>query len=266
VIGVVACEALYSAVERLAPDARVRYVPPDLHEFPVNVPDEKRVSAAVQERIDGVDDPDLDRIVVVYADDGESLAGVRSEHAPLVVARSTDCISAFLGDADGATGERKAFGTYYLSRGWIDCAVDSYKLYCAYTGEDGALLDDFERAAAAHPGVRVTWNEGEMYERAVEAQDRVSGDQVGRFVHRIVEYYEHVRLVDTGDLHPFHREYAERFRAFVERLSREYGDAHAVDLAEIEGDEAFLRTLLSSDSDEGGSEHVETYPPGSPVE
>lgn len=265
-LGVVACEALYNAVERLAPDATVRYVPPDRHEFPVNVPDETAVSTVLQRRIDAIDDAALDRIVVVYADDGESLVGIRSEHAPLAVARSTDCISTFLPDAGpGAAGERKAAGTYYLSRGWIDRAVDGFKLYSAYTGTEDDLVADFERAEATHADVRVTWNDGELYERALDAQDRVVGEQVGRFVHRIVQYYDHVAVLDTGDLYEVHREYAERFRAFLERLSREHGDGHRVELTTIDADDAFLRGLLSSEPDAVESNRVESYPPGSPV-
>jgi len=293
-IGVVACEALYNAVGRLAPDATVRYVPPDRHEFPVNVPDETAVASALQRRIDAVDDPALDRIVVAYADDGESLVGLRSAHAPLVVARSTDCISTFLpaepsnagsdaasngtsnaasngtpktaSDAAGvAAGERKAPGTYYLSRGWIDCAVDACKLHAAYTGTERELLEPLERAAAAHPDMRVTWNEGPLYERALEAREGVGPDQIGRFVHRIVRYYDTVALLDTGDLYEAHREYAERFRAFVERLSREHGDGHRVELATVDADHALLRTLLRPDPDAVASDRVESYPPGSPV-
>ena len=265
-IGVVACEALYNEIERLAPDATVRYVPPDRNECPVNVPDETAVSSALQRRVDAIDDASLDRVVVAYADDGESLTGLRSKHAPLVVARSTDCISTFLPASEsGAGGERKEFGTYYLSRGWIDCAVDSYKLYCAYAGDERDLLDAFDRAASTHADLRVTWNEGEMYERALDARERVTGDQVGRFFHRIVQYYDDVTLLDTGDLYRVHHEYAEQFRAFLERLSRDHGDGHQVDLAVTDADDEVLRALLSSDPDEVASGRGEIYPPGSPV-
>jgi hypothetical protein len=266
VFGVVACEALYNVIERYAPEATVRYVPPDRHEFPVNVPDEAAVSRVLQRRIEAVDDPSLDRIVVAYADDGESLIGLHSQHAPLVVVRSTDCLSTFLpASGSGVGGERKEFGTYYLSRGWIDCAVDSYKLYRGYTGNERGLLDTFERAESSHDDLRFTWNDGELYERALDAQERVSGDQVGRFVHRIVQYYDTVTLLDTGDLYPLHHEYAERFRAFLERLSRTHGDGHEVELTVTDADEAVLRALLSSDPDAVESGRCERYPAGSPV-
>ncbi|WP_327053952.1 DUF1638 domain-containing protein [Halomicrococcus gelatinilyticus] len=265
-IGVVACEALYNVIERHAPEATVRYVPPDRHEFPVNVPDETAVSRVLQRRIEAVDDPSLDRIVVAYADDGENLTGLRSGHAPLVVARSADCLSTFLPESGSGVGsERKEFGTYYLSRGWIDCAVDSYKLHCAYVGGERDLVDRFGRAESSHDDLRFTWNEGKLYERALDAQERVTGDQVGRFVHRIVQYYDTVTLLDTGDLYPLHHEYAERFRAFLERLSRDHGDGHEVELTVTDADDAALGALLSSDPDEVESGRGERYPPGTPV-
>lgn len=265
-IAVVACEALYNEIERLAPDATVRYVPPDRHEFPIHVPHETAVSSVLQRHIDAIDDASFDRLVVVYADDGESLVGLRSEHAPLVVARSTDCISMFLRQSEpGVHGERKEFGTYYLSRGWIDCAVDSYKLHCAYTGDESNLLEMFERADSTHSDLRVTWNSGEMYERALETRKRVTGDQIGRFVHSIIQYYRNVTLLDTGDLYQIHHEYAERFRAFLERLSREHGDGHRIDLTVTDADDTSLRELLSPDPDVVNSAQGEIYPPGSPV-
>lgn len=259
-LGVVACEALYPAVERLVPDAAVRYVPPELHEFPANVPDERSLSAAVQARVDALDDPSLDRIAVCYALGGAEL---RSTHAPLVLSRADDCVSQLLGPGEPtATGEPKAAGTYYLTRGWIDAAVDAYKLYRAYRGEADALLARFEAAAADHPDLRVSWADGEAYARAVAAADRVTAEQAGRSVHEIVGYYDRVALVDAGDLHDVHREYAESFRAFLESLSADHGDGHAVEWAVVEGDLSPLRETLTTGVDRADDRLVEVVAPG----
>ncbi|MFB6183407.1 MAG: DUF1638 domain-containing protein [Haloarculaceae archaeon] len=269
-IGVVACEALYSELERLLDDlgidAEVRYVPQELHEFPVNVPSETRIGDALQSRVDELDRPEMDRIVVSYATSGGGVAGLVTEHAPLVVSTADDCISSFIyRTEDWTMGEPKEFGTYYLSRGWIDCGVDSYKLYRAYCGTDDELLARFERAAADHPDMRVTWNEGELFERALDRRD-LDAEQAGRFFHKVLEYFRRVKLIDNGNLYEFHRAYAEEFRSFVAELSAAHGDGHDVDLEVIDGDLHLLRTLLTADPDEDSDcEFVETVPAGTPV-
>lgn len=264
-IGVVACESLYSQIERLVPGATVRYVSPTRHEFPTNVPDDEAIAAHLQAHVDDLDDPSLDRIVVSYANSSDGLTGLRSTHAPLVVSRADDCTSALLAGPPGEWGERKAFGTYYLTRGWIDCAVDSYKLYRGYLGESEALRREFDRAADAHPDMRVTWAESDAFQRAIEKGQTASPGAVDRFFHEIVQYYETIALVDTGDLYECHHDYADRFRSFVERLARTHGDERSVKLDVVDGDDQFLRALLTAD-DHAQAERIDVYPPGAPVE
>jgi hypothetical protein len=269
-LGVVACETLYSELNALAAeldlDLDVRYVPQELHEFPVNVPQETAIADAVQSRIDDLDRPELDRIVVSYATSGGGIRGLVSEHAPLVVSTADDCISSFIyRTEDWSMGEPKEFGTYYLSRGWIDCGVDSYKLSKAYEGTDDELVARFEAAAADHPDMRVTWADGDLFATALEQRD-LEGEQAGRFFHKVLEYFRRVKLVDNDNLYDFHHEYAESFRAFVERLSAEHGDGHDVSLEVIDGDLHLLRSLLTTPLDgDPDSEFVEVYDPGTPV-
>lgn len=264
-IGIVACESLYSQIERIAPDARVRYVSPSLHEFPTNVPDDAVIFDQLQTRIDELDDPALDRIVVSYANSSDGLTGLRSKHAPLIVSRADDCTSTLLSGSPGEWGERKTFGTYYLTRGWIDCGVDSYKLYKGYLGEIDEVRAPFEQAADTHPDMRVTWAESERFQRAVEKGQTASAETVGRFFHNVVQYYDRVALVDNGDLYEVHHEYADTLRSFYEQLAREHGASRSVEVSVIDGDDRFLRRLLSTD-DQPRSDRFEVYPPGMPVD
>jgi hypothetical protein len=264
VIGVVACEALYSEVERICPDARVEYVPQELHEFPTSVPRTADIEERLRTAIDRLDSPDLDRIVVVYANHDGSIGDPRPVQTPVVLSRPEDCVSLFLpGGELTETGERKEFGTYYLTRGVIDCGVDSYKLYTAYRGRTDELVAEFEAARDAHPDLRVTWADGERFGAAVDRQRSPSGGGVDRFFHEILQYYERVELVDTGGLYEHHHEYAETFRAFVERLSADHGDGHEVELSVTDGDVSRLERLL----DTAGSQrlrddkHVDVYRP-----
>jgi len=244
VIGIVACEALYSEIERLCPAATVEYVPQELHEFPSNVPLTAEIDERLRSAIGRLDGGNLDRIVVVYADHGDALDG-RPVETPVVLARPEDCVSLFLPQPGGQrTGERKEFGTYYLTRGVIDCGVDSYKLYTAYRGQTDALLAEFEDARNDHPDLRVTWADGNRFEAAVDRQRSLSEGTVDRFFHEILQYYERVELVDTGGLYEHHHEYARQFRGFIERLSAEYGDGHEVEYSVTAGELSRLERFL----------------------
>jgi hypothetical protein len=260
-IGIVACETLYPDVERIRPDAEVRYVPQEYHEFPVSVPRDGEITARVQTAVDALDEPGRERIAVVYANNSDGLHGLESVYAPLAVSRFDDCVSVLLGGEENpSTGERKAFGTYYLTRGWVDCGVDSYKLYRAYLGEEADLLARFRQA---RDGRRVTWPDGDRYQRAVARGQSMSAGTVGRFFYEVVQYFDRVELVDTGHLEPFDHEYAESFRSFVESVRAEHGGGGSVTLSVTDGTTAPLETLLGGDLPD--EEFLDVYQPGVPV-
>lgn len=242
--GIVACEALYNLVERFAPDAPVRYVPAELHEFPVNVPLEEEIGRRVQAAIDELDGPGVETVVVSYAMADATREGLTTEHAALRVAADADCVSTVLPDRDGAYGENKAPHTWYLTRGWIDCGVDGYKLYRAYRGDLEALLGTFETAAADHPDLRVGWPDGDRFARAVDRPTPVPDQRLDAFFGEIVGYYDRIVLVDTGDLLPIHHEYAERVREFV--AGQRAPEAEAVELAVTDAHTDRFEALLSA--------------------
>ncbi|MDZ7702526.1 MAG: DUF1638 domain-containing protein [Halobacteriales archaeon] len=240
--GIVACEALYALVERFAPHAPVRYLPAELHEFPVNVPLEDEIGRRVQAAIDELDEPGRETIVVSYAMAADTREGLTAEHASLRCAADADCTSTVLPDRVDAYGENKAPRTWYLTRGWIDCGVDAYKLYRAYLGDLEGLVARFETAVAEHPDLRVGWPDGERFARAVDRPSPVAADRLDAFFRDVVGYYDRVVLVDTGDLHPLHHEYAEDVRRFVARLQAEGAD---VELAKIDADTDRFEALLA---------------------
>lgn len=260
-LGVVACETLYPDIEAVRPSVDRRYVPQEYHEFPANVPLDAEIASRVRDAVADLDEPGRERIAVSYATAGDGLRGVTTTHASLVVSRAADCVSTFTRGVEPEwMGESKADATYYLTRGWIDCGVDSYKLYRAYLGEESDLLARF---GGADGDRRVTWADGERYRRAVDRGRSMADASVGRVFHDLVRYFERVVLIDTGHLDAFDREYAETFRSFVERLKREHGDGGSVELSVIDGDLTTVRALL--DDDPGGSELVDVYPPGTTV-
>jgi hypothetical protein len=249
--GVVACEALYPLVERFAPQAPVRYLPAELHEFPVNVPVDTAIGDRVQSAVDDLDHPALEAIAVSYATSGAGLSGISSQHVPLLVSKADDCTATVLPHDERDAGENKAAGTFYLTRGWIDCGVDSYKLYKAYRGEIGDLVDRFEAAREADPALRVSWPDGDRFHRARQITPGSTGT-LDRFFHSVVQYYDRVTIVDTGDLHPIHHDYAEAVRSFIERLRNEFGSGERVELSSIDGRTDRIEALLNG-SIEGSS-------------
>lgn len=241
--GIVACEALYNLVERFAPDAPVRYVPAELHEFPVNVPLEEEIGRRVQAAIDELEGLGVETVVVSYAMADATREGLTTEHATLRFSADADCVSTVLPDRDGPHGENKAPHTWYLTRGWIDCGVDGYKLYRAYRGDLEALLARFERAAADHPDLRVGWPDGDRFGRAVDRSTPVPVQRLDAFFGEVVGYYERVVLVDTGDLLPLHHEYAERVREFV--AEHRSSEAEDVELAVADAHTDRFEALLA---------------------
>jgi hypothetical protein len=261
--GIVACETLYDEVERLAPDAAVRYVPHDLHESPIHVGDDRDVGEAVREAVADLEAAGVDSIRIVYAG-MTGLDGLATESTPLAVSLADDCVSTFRYRADTtATGEVKAASVYYLTRGIIDRAPDSYKLYLAFRGETDELQERFASARAADPDLTIDWADSWLFERASERGAGMSEVAVDHFFADLLGYYTRVELVDTGSLYELHHWYAEQVRAFLEGLGDD--PDRSVSLQVAEGDRGLLRTLVGQTEFPADSPYVATFEPGEPV-
>lgn len=244
--GIVACEALYNLVERLAPQATVRYIPAELHEFPVNVPLHAEVGERIQAAIDDLESIGCDPIIVSYSMDAATRNALKSTDAKLIISDEADCVSTVLPDSRNEYGERKATGTLYLTRGWIDCGVDGYKLYRAYGDDLDSLIDRFDAAEDRHEDLRITWHQGDRFTRSMDTQP-VSDGLLDGFFHEIVQYYDRVALVDTGDLYEIHHEYATLVQQFVSQMKQSQGDDPETSLTHIDGDLSRFTTLVEAD-------------------
>lgn len=261
-LGIIACETLYAELEQIAPDATVRYVPQEYHEFPVNVPREAESTEVIEKYVRELEDAGVDRIHILYDADDEVLSGIQSDQVPLFRSRAGDCVSMFLHGIEPLEfGERKASRTYYLTRGWIERGLDAHKLYRGFLGEREQLIVQFERAAAEPDGLSFTWPDTDGFERAVERGQGMSREAIGRFFHDVVGFYERVVLIDTGTCSEFHREYAESFRAFIAELSAEHGDGHEVTLSVVDGDTSVLESLVDPS---GETDLLERHPADAP--
>lgn len=260
--GVVACETLYKEIERLAPDAEVRYLPHDLHEFPLNVADDREIRTYMEAAITDLESVGVSSITVAFAG-RDGLAGVRTRSVPLVVSLADECVSTFrYEEFDDETGEVKEPGVYYLTRGTIDRAVDAYKLYSAYRGRSEELHERFERAQTHHPDLRVDWQESRLYEHALERGRGMTASAVDRFFASMLGYYHTVELLDTGSLYDLHHWYAARVRDFLGELEDQEGTE--VELRVTDGDLGLLETLFEDDPP-AESEYVAVFEPGEPV-
>ncbi|MDZ7849525.1 MAG: DUF1638 domain-containing protein [Halodesulfurarchaeum sp.] len=258
--GIVACETFYPHLGRIDPDAEVRYIPQWYHEFPIHTPESERAHELLQDRIDELEGEGVDRVTVLYSDSA-ALEGLVTETVPLHVYRGGDCIEIFLfGEPRGPGEERKDGGTYYLTRGWIDVGVDSYKVYHAYAGKLDELRERFDQAERADPEMRVSWPESQKISQAATRSESMRTDPAA-ILRTVIDAYRHVVLIDNGELQPFHHEYAESFRTFLAETIPEDGPRDT-DLTVVDGQLETLRTVLTSPD---SASDVLTLEPGTPV-
>ncbi|MFB6109306.1 MAG: DUF1638 domain-containing protein [Halodesulfurarchaeum sp.] len=258
--GVVACETLYPELPHIDPDAAVTYVPQWYHEYPIHTPESETARELLQERIDELEARGVEQVIVIYHDP-VALTGLTTDSVPLHVYRGRDCIELHLREEPSAPGgERKQEGTYYLTRGWIDAAVDSYKVYNAYAGTLDGLIARFEDAKREHPDMRVSWPEAEKIQQAAARSETMSADPA-KLLRKVIGGYRHVVLVDTGRLTPFHHEYAESFREFLATIGPE-AEPRDVSLTVEEGTAEHLEAILRAPT---AVPKVVTVEPGVPV-
>lgn len=261
--GIIACETLYPEIERLAPEAEVRYLPHDLHEFPLNVADDREIGTYVEEAVASLESAGVSSITVAFAG-MDGLTRIQTDSVPLVVSLADECVSTFrYQESREGTGEVKAQGVYYLTRGHIDRAVDGYKLYAAYRDRTAELLERFESADRDHPDLRIDWAESRLFRHARERGSGMSAEAVDRFFGSMFEYYDTVELIDTGDLYDLHHWYGRELASFLRDLGGK--EAETVEFRVVEGDLTLLETLLTGTEPPAPSAHIAVFEPGTPV-
>ncbi|MFC1955643.1 DUF1638 domain-containing protein [Chloroflexota bacterium] len=135
---IIACgvlEAELTAVSVLG--VRFEFLEQGLHLTPDKMP------AVIQEKIHQADD-EIDYIVLGYGLCGNGIVGVRAEKQPLVVPRAHDCIGLFLGSLEAHLSEiRKAPGTYFLTKGWIEQGKSPLVLFEEYVQRYGRQMAEW---------------------------------------------------------------------------------------------------------------------------
>lgn len=130
---IVACRVLESLLEPLLPPemtSHVTFKDYGLHRLP------HKMRVALQETIDGVETPSL--IVLGYGLCGNGLHGLKAGKHTLLVPRADDCIAILLGSRERYMQEFESEpGTYYLSKGWLECGSHPLREYEEYVEKYG---------------------------------------------------------------------------------------------------------------------------------
>jgi len=126
-----------------------------LHVFP------EKLRTTLQNEIDSVNG-NIDTILLGYGLCSQAVIGITARKATLVVPRVDDCIAIFLGSRDAYNMQsKKAPGTYYLTKGWIevgDTPFTEYEQTVVRLGQARAdraqklLLKNYTRLALINTG------------------------------------------------------------------------------------------------------------------
>jgi hypothetical protein len=116
-------------------------MPLKLLEFGLHLSPEQ-LNATLQAEIDHTEET-VDTILLGYGMCSRGMIGLHSRQFRLVIPKVDDCIALFLGSrAEYLRQGRKAPGTFYLTKGWIECGDDPFTEYqklCQKYGKEKAL-------------------------------------------------------------------------------------------------------------------------------
>jgi hypothetical protein len=133
---IIACATVGEEIQHLLPNG----MPHKFLEFGLHLTPEK-LNTVVQEEIDRTRE-EVDTILRGYGMCSKGMLGLHSQRFRLVIPRVDDCIGLLLGSqAEYRRQCRKAPGTFYLTKGWIECGDDpltEYRKLCERYGEEKA--------------------------------------------------------------------------------------------------------------------------------
>ncbi len=131
---IVSCKVFEGSLRQWLADTPATFLDYALHDV------SKKLTAALQAALDQITEPSL--VLMGYGLCGNGLHGLKAGIHTLVIPRVDDCIALFLGSRDAYHAQfAKTPGTYYLSKGWLEAAVDpmaSYEKYVAKYGQEQA--------------------------------------------------------------------------------------------------------------------------------
>lgn len=176
---VVACQTVSDEVNKALAETGVAHpviwIESGLHNYP------ETLQRRLQEQIDRISN--VENIILVYGYCGNSLLGLSSRNARLVVPRVDDCISLLLGSCQRRKLLMQEIGTYFLTRGWM-------------VNENNIVKE---------------------YERCVERYGKEKAERIFKIM---LGHYKRLVLIDTG-AYPLD-DCLEKSRSFAARLGLKY--------------------------------------------
>ncbi|SMC47433.1 DUF1638 domain-containing protein [Sporomusa malonica] len=171
---ILACQTLQDelklAIRETGVDFPVIYVESGLHNTP------ELLHQRIQEEINRIDNVDI--LLLLFGYCGNSLLGVKSDKAKLVLPKVDDCIPLLLGSCEARKNISKEMGTYFLTKGWLDY--------------ENNLLREYDRCVTRYGQARTS-----------------------KIMKIMLGHYKRFMLIDTGaysveSILPQTREFAER--------------------------------------------------------
>lgn len=171
---ILACQTLQDelklVIKETGVDFPVIYVESGLHNTP------ELLHKRIQEEINRIDNVDI--ILLLFGYCGNSLLGVKSDRAKLVLPKVDDCIPLLLGSCEIKKNISKEMGTYFLTKGWLDY--------------ENNLLQEYNRCVIRYGQARTS-----------------------KIMKVMLGHYKRFMLIDTGaysveSILPQTREFAER--------------------------------------------------------
>ncbi|NIQ39270.1 MAG: DUF1638 domain-containing protein [Proteobacteria bacterium] len=138
-IVVIACRVLQDMFEPLVSKdlhVKTQYMDYGLHRVP------KKMTHVLQAELDQIKEPSL--VVLGYGLCGNGLDGIEAGPHTLLIPRTDDCIALLLGSYEAYIREFQSVpGTFYLSKGWIECGSHPLKEYERLVEEYGEKEADW---------------------------------------------------------------------------------------------------------------------------
>jgi len=201
----IGCEIIYREACHLAATAArmvdVEFLRKGLHDL--ETPD---MVAAVQERIDAVDEGLYRAVLLGYARCNDGLVGVEARGIPVVIPRAHDCITLLFGSR-GAYRRRfdEHPGTYYYSTGWAERNLSG---------------DEAEQPAYGKRGVMARLGLTETYEQMVAKYGKDNADYIVASLGDWRKNYTHLLYLEMGVCDE--RGFIEAARRHAERESWQF--------------------------------------------
>jgi hypothetical protein len=170
---IIACKTVGETLKGLIPsDMPCKMLEFGLH----NTPD--KLHSELQQAIDETDG-DVDVILLGYGMCSKGAVGLESRRFKLIIPKLDDCIGLFLGSREAYGAQlRSTPGTFFLTKGWIECGDDPYTEY-------------------------------------LKMAEKYGPEKAMRMEKLVIKHYTRVAFIDTGepDMDKY-REYAQREAAF----------------------------------------------------